>query len=78
MNQSELVQSIQELRTRMQATLKDTERDLLGDILSRMVKGQDHTDFSELDEQVTEFEVKHPKLASSLREIIDSLSKMGI
>ena len=83
MTHDQLKASIAEVKVLMQAALDSKERDLLGDIISGI--GGDHREAADnavlttqLDEQAVEFESKHPKLARAVREVMDSLNKMGV
>jgi hypothetical protein len=79
MNQQELHESIKKLQATMHTALNDHERDLFGDLLARMIKTGRGTDAAtELSAQAAEFEANHPKLAPSLREVLDVLNKLGI
>ncbi len=73
--------SIAEIRKLMQTALDSKQRDLLGGILTSIGSHPD-TDTvgiaEQLDEQAVEFESEHPKLARAIREVMDSLNKMGV
>jgi hypothetical protein len=79
MTDSSLEQSIRELKVTINEALNEHERDLFGDLMTRMAGGSvDETVHSDLASKATEFEVSHPHVARSIREVMDSLSKMGI
>ncbi|NIB43971.1 DUF4404 family protein [Pseudomaricurvus alkylphenolicus] len=86
MTEDQLRASIAEVRALMHTALDSKEKDLLGDIMESISRGhaeehsQDHADTisQQLDTKAVEFESKHPKLARAIREVMDSLNKMGV
>jgi len=94
MTNDQLRASIANVREVMQVALESSERDLLGHLLSEMVRGPQvavaaggaalavNNDIGsltdQLDEQAVGFESEHPQLARALRELIDALNKMGV
>ncbi|GAB3110632.1 DUF4404 family protein [Aestuariicella hydrocarbonica] len=78
----ELKAQIEEVRKLMQTAIDGKQRDLLGNLLANMGGGQVQAEPSHLGEQLEEqavgFESKHPKLARALREVMDTLNKMGV
>ena len=80
-----LKESITEVRKYMQEALDAHERDLLGDLVNAIGQlgsgGGDQTSESigeELDQRAVDFDSRHPKLSKLLREIMDTLGKMGV
>jgi len=92
MTNDQLKASIANVQEVMRVALETPERDLLGHILSEMVRGPQVAVASggaavshdvgsltdQLDEQAVGFESEHPQLARALRELIDALNKMGV
>lgn len=76
---------IAEIRGLMEAALASKEKDLLGDLLSGIIessesekKETDDTLVHQLDAAAVDFEMDHPKLSQALREVGDTLNKMGV
>lgn len=68
-------------------TLAPEDRDVLGNLMSDMVKiaqGEEpaekprRTLREKLEEKESEFEIEHPRLAGVIRQILDALNRMGI
>ena len=84
MSNEELENSISSIKAQMEKALNSHEKDLLGDLMTHVVEHtkkeeKDVTDLqTQLNEQAASFESKHPHIASTLREIAEYLSKMGI
>jgi hypothetical protein len=84
MTNENLKQHIAEAKILMEKALGNHERDLLGDILSRIIepKKLEVLEKDSLVEQISasavDFEMDHPNLAKSLREVGDTLNKMGV
>ncbi|MBR9913146.1 MAG: DUF4404 family protein [Gammaproteobacteria bacterium] len=82
MSEDKLKDSIAEVKELMQTALDGKERDLLGDLMKGITKKHpaeiDESISDQLDSKAVEFESKHPKLARALREVLDSLNKMGV
>ncbi len=79
MAEQTLQESIRELKTTINDALDDHERDLFGDLMTRMAGGSvDETVHSDLASKAAEFEASHPHVTRSIREVMDSLNKMGI
>lgn len=84
MTNENLKAHIAEIKVLMEKAVGSHERDLLGDILSRIIepKALEASERTTLAEQISasavEFEMDHPGLAKSLREVGDSLNKMGV
>jgi hypothetical protein len=63
------------------------DKDVFGSVMNSIVKiaqgdsvrDEDGEHLKEqLEEQATDFEIRHPRLAATLRDIMDVLSKLGI
>ena len=87
MTEKELKASIENVKKLTERALESHERDLLGDLMGRIVSSssgeleplEDHETLHEqLDEQAVTFESRHPTLAKALREVMDALHRMGI
>lgn len=86
MTQEQLKDSIAHARRMMQLALEAKQRDLLGNLVAAIAGAPSHVNTVSLeagpdtllDQQVVEFESGHPKLTGGLREVMDSLNKMGI
>lgn len=87
MTEQELKTSINNVRKLTETALDNHERDLLGDLMGRIVSahsGQQTTTeehdtlHQQLDEQAVSFETRHPTIAKAIREVMDVLHKMGI
>lgn len=82
MTSDQLRDSIAEVKLLMQTALKGKEKDLLGDLMAEITSKHpaeiDESIGEQLDEKAVEFESRHPKLARALREVMDSLNKMGV
>jgi len=92
MTDDQLKASIANVREIMRVALETPERDLLGHLLSEMVRGpqvavaDESTEVDndmgtltdQLGQQAVGFESEHPQLARALRELIDALNKMGV
>jgi len=83
MTDDQLRESIANVRQLMQTARDGKEKDLIGDVLANIVNGDNVSSAAgdtttQLDEQAAVFEADHPKLAGALREVIDSLNKMGL
>ncbi|GAA5316713.1 MAG: hypothetical protein AseanaTS_19170 [Candidatus Pelagadaptatus aseana] len=85
MTNDALKANIAEIRTIMETALASKERDLLGDLLSTMldkpepvVPDEHDTLVQQIDSAAVDFEMDHPQLARALREVGDSLNKMGV
>ena len=83
MTHDQLKASIAEVRTLMQTALDAKEKDLLGDLMAAIsgehsAPEEAETIAGQLDTQAVAFESKHPKLARAIREVMDSLNKMGV
>ncbi len=87
MTEQELKSSIDNVRKLTGTALDNHERDLLGDLMGRIVKAhsgqkitpEEHESLHEqLDEQAVSFESRHPTIAKAIREVMDVLHKMGI
>ncbi len=72
--------AIQRARKAMELARDVDEEDFLGQMLTRIVKGdvEDESLPDQLEEQALAFEAKHPKLSGALREVMDALQRMGI
>lgn len=76
---------IAEIRGLMETALASKEKDLLGDLLSGIVQSAEPETASvndklvdQLDAAAVDFEMDHPKLSKALREVGDTLNKMGV
>lgn len=84
MTSDQLRESIAEIKKYMQDALDTHERDLLGDLISAIghTQGQpvasSETLSEELDQRAIDFDTRHPKLSKLLREVMDTLGKMGV
>ncbi len=79
MAEKSLEESISELKVTINKALDDHERDLFGDLMERIAGGKaDPEVHADLASRATAFEASHPHVARSIREVMDSLSKMGI
>jgi hypothetical protein len=84
MTNDELRQHIAETKVLMTKALGSKEHDLLSNILSRVVepntlKSSERESLAEqLDSSAVDFEMDHPNIAKALREVGDTLSKMGV
>ena len=82
MTNDQLKQSIAEIKVLMHTALDDKEKDLLSHLITGISKSHPHEIddgiTEQLDSKAVEFESRHPKLAKALRELMDTLSKMGI
>jgi len=86
MTTDQLKTSISTTRLLMQIALDSKQRDLIGGVLSAMGGGKPYRQFHHeqrsllvpVDEQAVDFEAGHPKLTRGVREVMDSLNKMGI
>ncbi|GLS26201.1 DUF4404 family protein [Marinibactrum halimedae] len=85
-SQSDPSQSLPEaiviLKTHLNEALDTSEKDLIGDVLMHMTSNKPLTKNSGLrariENQLGVFETSHPRLAKSLREVLDALHRMGI
>lgn len=89
MSDNELSNRLQDLHEELEraSKLSTEERDVLGSLMTEMVEianegeqasQQPDSLMDQLEEQVNEFENRHPRLAGVLRQIIEALGKMGI
>lgn len=89
MTNEELKAQLAELHNQLEkaSRLEPAERDVLGSLMSDMVKiasGEElHEDHKlgvkeQLEQQASDFETRHPQLAGALRQVMDALHKMGI
>lgn len=85
MTNDQLRASIARVKEIMKLSLETSERDLFGHLMSAIIEGpkpisepQLVSITEQLDEQAVSFESEHPQLAKSLRELIDTLNKMGV
>ncbi|MCB1669283.1 MAG: DUF4404 family protein [Pseudomonadales bacterium] len=89
MSDNELRNRLQDLHEELEraSKLSTEERDVLGSLMTEMVEianegelasQQPDSLMDQLEEQVNEFENRHPRLAGVLRQIIEALGKMGI
>lgn len=76
---------IAEIRGLMETALASKEKDLLGDLLSGIIDSSspakspaDDNLIGQLDAAAVDFEMDHPKLSKALREVGDTLNKMGV
>ena len=76
---------IAEIRGLMETALASKEKDLLGDLLSGIVESAEREKtvandnlVDQLDAAAVDFEMDHPKLSKALREVGDTLNKMGV
>ena len=80
---TQLRASIATTRLLMKIALESKQRDLIGGVLSSMGGGESFPPkrnrvLSPVDEQAVKFEADHPKITGGVREVVDSLNKMGI
>lgn len=85
MTTDQLKTSISTTRLLMQIALDSKQRDLIGGVLSAMggkpslqLQRNQRSLLVPVDEQAVDFEAGHPKLTGGVREVMDSLNKMGI
>ncbi|MGH1370946.1 MAG: DUF4404 family protein [Cellvibrionaceae bacterium] len=86
MTTDQLKVSITTTRLLMKIALESKQRDLIGGVLSAMGGNSTYlqqrrgkrTMLVPVNEQAVEFEADHPKLTGGVREVMDSLNKMGI
>ncbi len=77
--EQELHQALAKLKQVMREALGDHERDLFGDIATRIAGGKpDDNVTDELAEKAVEFEVSHPTLAKTIKEVMETLKNMGV
>lgn len=76
---------IAEIRGLMEVALASKEKDLLGDLLSGIIDSSGHAKarpddniIGQLDAAAVDFEMDHPKISKALREVGDTLNKMGV
>ncbi|TNF06283.1 MAG: DUF4404 family protein [Gammaproteobacteria bacterium] len=89
MKNEELHSQLEQLHKELEQakTLAPADRDVLGNLMSDMVKiaqGEEPVEKprqslrEKLEEKESEFEVEHPRLAGVIRQILDALNRMGI
>ena len=94
MSNEELKNRLEDLHQELEKahTLSTEERDKFGSLLSDMVliaRGEgleqeneelrdDETLREKLEHKASDFDVDHPRLASVIRQVLDTLGKMGI
>lgn len=85
MTTDQLKASISTTRLLMKIALDSKQRDLIGGVLSAMggkkylqQRQEKRAILVPVDEQAVDFEAGHPKLTGGVREVMDSLNKMGI
>tara|TARA_B110000503_G_scaffold105749_1_gene157822 strand:- start:3203 stop:3472 length:270 start_codon:yes stop_codon:yes gene_type:complete len=89
MTNEELRAQLDELHKELEKanTLAPEERDLFGHLLSDMVRiaqceepgvNPKETLRDQLEHKASDFESDHPRLAAIVRQVLDSLNKMGI
>lgn len=89
MSQDDLHERLQELRRQLEESNKvdDHIKDMLGSLMEDVLKLSSHpaggsvrkeSVKQQLEEQATDFESQHPKLAATIRQVMDLLAKMGI
>jgi len=86
MSEQELKSHIQKVHAELERahTMTTHERDLLGSLMEDIVinaagdSKKVEVLNSELDRQATSFETNHPRIAGLIRQIMDTLGKMGI
>lgn len=87
MTEKQLKDSIENVKQLTGKALDSHERDLLGDLMGRIVNTSSgeletiedrETLHEQLDEQAVSFESRHPTLAKAIREVMDALHRMGI
>lgn len=89
MKNEELHSQLQQLHKELEQakTLAPGDRDVLGNLMSDMVKiaqGEEPAEKprqslrEKLEEKESEFEVVHPRLAGVIRQVLDALNRMGI
>ena len=67
------------LKTVMHEALDEGERDRLSELMTRIAGGRaDNSVHDDLAAKAADFEVSHPVVARALREVMDTLNKMGI
>ncbi|MEZ5530352.1 MAG: DUF4404 family protein [Porticoccaceae bacterium] len=83
--QGQLQQLHRELEQAKNVAAED--RDMLSHLMSDMVEiaqGKEPEDkplhhlLDQLEERASEFEVDHPRLATTIRQVLDALNRMGI
>ena len=89
MSNEELKSRLDELHQELEkaSTLSLEEQDMFGSLMADMVQiAQDESQPEQhnetlrekLEHQASDFDVDHPRLAGVLRQLLDSLGKMGI
>jgi len=89
MTEENLREELQSLHDQLETAIhkEPLDRDVLGSVMNSIVKiaqgdtvrGEDGDNLKEqLEEQATDFEARHPRLAATLRDVMDVLSKLGI
>ncbi len=89
MSNEDLKRQLDELHDELEKahTLAPIERDRLGQLMSDIVQiaqGEEEPEDStetlreKLEHKASDFDVEYPRLAGVLRQVLDSLSKMGI
>lgn len=89
MNDQELRRELKELHDQIEGALKKEplDKDMLGHVMTDLVKvsqglalqpHEEETLKEQLEHQASDFEMRHPRLASTFREIMDILAKLGI
>jgi len=89
MSNEELKSRLDELHQELEkaGTLSLEERDMFGSLMADMVQiaqeesqpeEHDETLREKLEHKASDFDVDHPRLAGVIRQLLDSLGKMGI
>lgn len=89
MTDDNLREELQSLHDQLETAIhkEPLDKDILGSVMNSIVKiaqgdtvrDEDGEHLKEqLEEQAADFEARHPRLAATLRDVMDVLSKLGI